>query len=77
MDLHGHPGPGSDASIPQLLDAVGKKLDSLAETLRYGMVLSKRLQQWTYDEFPFCSQTDVATFEEVWKALQLSKSTGR
>jgi len=38
--IHGH--PESEASIPQLLDTVGKKLDSIAETLRYKTVSSER-----------------------------------
>jgi len=30
--------PESEVSIPQLLDTVGKKLDSIGETLRYSTI---------------------------------------
>ena len=37
-----HMFPGSDASLSKLLDAVEERLDSIAETLRYSRVSSKR-----------------------------------
>jgi hypothetical protein len=59
--IHRH--PGSEVSIPQLLDTVEKKLDIIAETLRYSVAWA--LQALDHDELPFSSRADIEIVEQV------------